>query len=315
MATILTMVFAMLASTCGANTITIENSAIGVEIDLAHGCAISGAWATGDKSKTNIINTADFGRYVQVSYYSGPSSFGGCTFRGQQWPWNPIGAGDKNGNPAQIISSTKKSNTAALCSMRPIQWACNNVLCDCTVDLEYTLDENALMAKVTLNNDRTDHGVYSGRDQELPAVYTNGGFYRLVGYTGGSPCTGDTNVQEWNAGFDNTKPFPWLPGHIDTMTEPVLSLVQKNGFGLGVYSSATTKYIAGFSGTKGSGGTKDGSTGYIAPVAVKALAWNEKYTYSFALVIGNLPDIRNKACKLAALDRLMLGNTSALAWI
>ena len=52
-------------------------------------------------------------------------------------------------------------------------------------------------------------------------------------------------MQEWNAGFDNTKPFPWLPGHIDTMTEPVLSLVQKNGFGLGVYSSATTKYRGG----------------------------------------------------------------------
>lgn len=311
-------VFALLAQlgvSVTGNTIVIENSAIGVEIDLAHGCSISGAWATGDPGKTNIINTADLGRYVQVSYYSGPSSLSGCTFRGQAWPWNPIGAGDKNGNPAQIISSSKTSNSTAVCSMRPIQWACNNILCDCTVDLEFSLDENALVSKVTLNNERSDKTTYPGRDQELPAVYTNAPFYRLVGYTGAAPCTGDSNVQEWNAGFDNTKAFPWIPGSVDTVTEPVLALVQKNGFGLGVYSSAATKFVAGFSGTKGSGGTKDGSTGYIAPVAVKALAWNEKYTYTFGLVLGNLPDIRSKACKMQALERARAGNTSAASWV
>ena len=35
-------------------------------IDLEHGCSVSGAWAQGDPAKTNLINTADLGRYVQV---------------------------------------------------------------------------------------------------------------------------------------------------------------------------------------------------------------------------------------------------------
>ena len=35
-------------------------------IDLEHGCSVSGAWAAGDPAKTNLINTADLGRYVQV---------------------------------------------------------------------------------------------------------------------------------------------------------------------------------------------------------------------------------------------------------
>lgn len=297
-------------------TLVIANEQIGVEVDLAHGCSISGAWATGDASKTNIINTADLGRYVQVSYYSGPSAFNGCTFRGQQWPWNPIGAGDKDGNPAQIISSAKSAvGDVVTCSMRPIQWACSNVLCDCVVDLVYTLSENAVLATASLRMDRSDKTVYGARDQELPAVYTNGPFYRLVGYTGSAPCTGDETVQEWNAGFDNTKPFPWLPGKIDTLTEPVLTLLRQDDFGLGVYSSAMEHFIAGFSGTKGSGGTKDGSTGYIAPVATMALSWNEVYNYSFALIIGKLPDIRKKACKLHALDRVQHTNTSIPAWV
>ena len=37
-------------------------------IDLDHGCSVSGAWAQGDPSKTNLINTADLGRYVQVRH-------------------------------------------------------------------------------------------------------------------------------------------------------------------------------------------------------------------------------------------------------
>jgi hypothetical protein len=39
-------------------------------VDLNHGCSISAAWAQGDASKTNLINTADLGRYVQVTIQS-----------------------------------------------------------------------------------------------------------------------------------------------------------------------------------------------------------------------------------------------------
>ena len=35
-------------------------------VDLDHGCSLSAAWAVGDPAKTNLINTADLGRYVCV---------------------------------------------------------------------------------------------------------------------------------------------------------------------------------------------------------------------------------------------------------
>lgn len=298
------------------STIIVENEEIGIEVDLAHGCSISGAWGMSDPQKTNIINTKDLGRYVQVSYYSGPDAFGGenCTFRDNPWPWNPIGAGDKNGNPAQIISSSKSGSTVK-CSMRPIQWACNNRLCECTVDLVYHLDGNAVVANATLNMERSDKSVYGARDQELPAVYTNGPFYRLLGYTGSSPCTGDKNVQEWNASYDESLEFPWVPGVVPRITEPVLMLVGESGFGLGVYSSKMDHFIAGFHGAKGSGGTKDDAAGYIAPVATIPLAYDEVFEYSFALVIGNMADIRSKACTLAAMNGWMPQSTSLPSWV
>jgi hypothetical protein len=176
------------------------------------------------------------------------------------------------------------------------------------VDLKYSLDGNAVVANATLQNNRSDKTVYPARNQELPAVYTNGPFYRLVGYTGSAPCTGD-DVAEWIGDFDPKARPSWVPGRIDTVTEPVLSLVNEAGFGLGVYSSLTHTFLAGFAGgAKGSGGTKDNPTGYIAPLHMKALSWNETYKYAFALVIGNLPDIREKACKLAVLDGFEICN-------
>ena len=36
-------------------------------VDLDHGCSLSAAWAVGDPAKTNLINTADLGRYVCVT--------------------------------------------------------------------------------------------------------------------------------------------------------------------------------------------------------------------------------------------------------
>jgi hypothetical protein len=89
-------------------SIVLSSSQASYVIDLEHGCSVSGAWAEGDPSKTNLINTADLGRYVQVlphmtlislifctsrrieqaSYYAGPSPYDNCFWRSQPWPWS-----------------------------------------------------------------------------------------------------------------------------------------------------------------------------------------------------------------------------------
>lgn len=44
-----------------ADVVTIQNAAVAFQVDLLHGCSISAAWAVGDPSHTNLINTADLG--------------------------------------------------------------------------------------------------------------------------------------------------------------------------------------------------------------------------------------------------------------
>jgi hypothetical protein len=66
-----------------------------------------------------------------------------------------------------------------------------------------------------------------------------------------------------------------------------------DNFGVGIYNAAHgSQMLAGFYGEKGSGGTKDSATGYLAPVTQLALGWNEVFVYEYVLVMGNVEDIR-----------------------
>ena len=55
-----------------------------------------------------------------------------------RWPWNPIGAGDVDGNKGKVLSF-KKTATSYHLVTRPMQWACHNVSCDCTFEQTVTL--------------------------------------------------------------------------------------------------------------------------------------------------------------------------------
>ena len=80
------------------------------------------------------------------------------------------------------------------------------------------------------------------RCQELPAVYSNGPYYRLLTTEGGE-------LKEYNAGWDSSNSFPWVPGAF-TADEHWAALVDESGWGMGVVNLDTTDFIGGFSGEK-----------------------------------------------------------------
>jgi hypothetical protein len=119
------------------------------------------------------------GREVQLSFYAGPAFYnpnGKCNklFMGQEWPWNPIGAGDIKGNHGAILSQSF-GKTAGHIVTRPLQWACDNVPCECEFEQQFTLGGPAntgVKVVATLHNHRADKTAYPPRSQELPAGLT-----------------------------------------------------------------------------------------------------------------------------------------------
>jgi hypothetical protein len=285
----------------------LDNGAIRVGVDMTRGGSI-GYIAASNTPDSNVVNCHDMGREIQLSYYAGPNPYspptpkypnGACDHLfGPSWPWNPIGAGDIDGNHGQVLSFNKSSTSWHIVT-RPLQWACHNVSCECTFEQTGMLDGNGIKLTSTLHNHRSDKTVYPASGQELPAVYTNGPFYRLVTYNGSKPFQND-KLTEYVTGFrgPGAKGGAWIPGAF-TPTEHWAALLNKDDFGLGVVNTETPTFLGGFSGKKGSGGPTDEPTGYIAPTKLVQLGADEDYTFTSYLVLGNLPDIRAYATKVA----------------
>lgn len=65
--------------------------------------------------------------------------------------------------------------------------------------------------------------------------------------------------------------------------------------GLGVINMDTSSFIAGFSGAKGSGGTTDAPTGYIAPISQVVIPNKGDFSFSAFFTLGTVEEIRDYA--------------------
>ncbi len=261
----------------------LSNGKIKIGIDLEQGGTITYLSAAG--SDRNIINAHDRGRQIQLSFYSGPQPYGQAHPGWRNWPWNPIGTGDVYGHASTVLQTTNDGKTLYLKSI-PLQWALDNVPGECTFETWITLEGSAAHLRCRLLNHRADKTPYGAFDQELPAVYTIGKLYRLVTYDGFQPYTGQPARKVDNAGP------PWAAWKA---TEHWAALLDDSGQGLGIYHPGVFSFIGGFHGPPNTGGPKDDSTGYIAPVRREILDANIAYNYDYVLILGSLDQIRSYA--------------------
>ncbi|MBI4904609.1 MAG: hypothetical protein HY820_13290 [Acidobacteria bacterium] len=271
----------LLAQTLLAQTLSsIDNGTVKIGVDLDLGGSIT--WVSRSDGP-NMINSADLGRQIQQSYYSGPAPYRTAHPAWPNWPWNPISTGDVYKNPSRVLRH-RNDGTSLYVRSVPLQWALNNVPCECTFETWITLKGSVIAVKARLNNLRPDRTQYRAYDQELPAVYTNGPWHRLFTYDGERPFTGAPLRQV----VQNPSP-PWASWQA---TENWAALVDEQGFGLGVFHAGVMRFLGGFHGRPGSGGAKDDATGYIAPVQREILDHNIRYAYEYKLIVGSLAEIR-----------------------
>jgi len=274
----------------GGKTEYIDNGTIKLGINMELGGAIT--YLAGSKTGKNLINNWDWGRQVQMSFFSGPIPYIENGQRPKEhWEhigWNPIQAGDDFGNGSKVIKFEKNA-TSLYVKCIPMQWPLNNLPGECTYECWIELKGNTAQVRSRLNNARSDKNRYMARHQELPAVYSNGEYYRLITYKGAKPFTGD-KVNRIAKKKDGGFPWKyWLA------TENWAALLNDEDWGLGIYKADNYLFIGGFAGKEGSGGTRDTSTGYIAPLHSEILDHNITYKYNYTLILGSLKEIRNYA--------------------
>ncbi|MDT8303468.1 MAG: hypothetical protein RQ760_18455 [Sedimentisphaerales bacterium] len=270
----------------------LDNGNIRVGINIELGGSIT--YLADAKEKTNIINNHDWGRQIQMSFYSGPNPF---TPNGKQpsktWAglgWNPIQSGDYAGNRSGVVEH-RNDGKVLYVKCVPMQWPLDDEPGECTFETWIQLEKNTALVRSRINNKRADKTQYSGRGQELPAVYTNGPWYRLMSYTGERPFTGDKLSRfrkRWTS-FADVDGDPWENW---LATENWAALIDDNNWGLGVFKPDTYSFKGGFFGVPGKGGSKDAPTGYISPIQAEILDHNIQYEYEYRLILGTLDEIR-----------------------
>lgn len=267
----------------------LDNGTIRVGIDLALGGAIT--WISRSGDDANVINSHDWGRQVQMSYYSGPVPFVVGDKRPRKfWEglgWNPIQAGDDFGHGSRILEHTNDGHKLYV-KCTPMQWPLDNVPGDCTFESWLELSGSSVEARCRLSNTREDKTWYPARSQELPAVYTNGWLHQIVSYTGDKPFTGGELTTVPPKGPVEGWTRWWA-------TEGWSALISDDGWGLGVVNPDCIRHIGGFNGQPGSHDPKNSSCGYIAPTRLEILDHDIIHEYRYELILGTLEEIRRHA--------------------
>ena len=181
-----------LDATLDDNMRFVDNGIVRLGVDLSRGGSIGYFGPSGGSAANNIVNCHDMGREIQLSFYAGPKQYNPdnkCSTPGTpKWPWNPIGAGDLKGNRGTVNKCDISGGTSAHVVTTPLQWACDSVPCECKFEKKIQLGgpgNTGARIDAVLHNHRSDTTVYPPLNQELPAVYTNGEYYRLYTAQGG----------------------------------------------------------------------------------------------------------------------------------
>ncbi|MBE7494093.1 MAG: hypothetical protein HS117_04070 [Verrucomicrobiaceae bacterium] len=283
----------MLAMTCvseaaGPGMSFLQNDQIKVGVDLNLGGAIT--WLSGGDG-VNRVNNFDHGRQIQLSYYSGPVPFEAAGQKpAEHWRhlgWNPVQAGDDFHHGSRTVEH-RNDGRELYVKCVPLQWPLSHVPAECTLESWLQLDGPVVKARARLVNARADRTPYPARLQELPALYANAAFHRVVSYTGAHPFT---NAAAQVVPKSTTKhPWSFWAG-----TEQWSALLDEQNQGLGLITPGRIWFTGGFAGRPGGHDTRATDTGYLAGQGLEILDHNIVHEFRYEVVVGSLEQIRARA--------------------
>jgi hypothetical protein len=271
----------------------LENGEIKLGVDLSLGGSIT--WLSGADG-VNRVNNFDHGRQIQLSYFSGPAPFETSEQKpSEHWRhlgWNPIQSGDDFRNGSKVVEH-RNDGRSIYVKCLPLQWPLDRVPGECFFESWLELESSVLKARARLTMARSDRTQYSARLQELPALYANAAYHRVVSYSGARPHSGEA------AGLmpASLTEHPWT---FWIGTEQWSALLDEKDEGLGLITPGRYWFTGGFAGRPGGNDTHATDTGYLAGQALEILDHNAVHQFRYEVVVGSLTEIRARAATHAA---------------
>jgi hypothetical protein len=254
----------------------LDNGVVRIGIDKSRGACIG--YLAESKTKRNLLNNHDEGRFIQQSYYGRPD---GSKWNGKPWVYNPVQGGYAKGKSSRLLkfSRDKKKKTISA-RVEPLSWAsgiaCPEALMGVTISLEGPL------ARVRFRMDYTGKDQSVVRDQEMPAVFVDAELPNLV-YTENGKLK---------------RRIPGWPNERGKASENWVAYLDDKDWGIGIYTPGTETFTC----YRFKGNGKTGPTGsacsYVAPLRRFSLQKGLAVDYEVFLTIGSLAEIRKRFAAL-----------------
>ena len=254
----------------------IDNGKVRLGIDLSGGGSVF--YFAESKTKRNLLNHNDKGRFIQQSYYGDKDS---SFWAKQPWLWNPVQGGGYLGEPAKVLDSKIKRASLYLKS-RPKHWATGVDIDSAT--MEETITLKGKMAHIRYRFSYSGKHSHRERDQELPAVFVDYDLPNLVFYKGDSPWKNEAL----------TRVVPGWPNEAQQSDECWAAYTDNEDWGIGVFTPGTTDLTTYRYEGDGKTGPEGSACSYFAPIRKLSITPGFVFEYDVYLTIGNINEIRSR---------------------
>lgn len=261
----------------------LDNGVVRIGVDMTGGGSVF--HFSESKTRRNLLNHADKGRFVQQSYYGEKD---GSLWGTKPWNWNPVqggGSSESGSSPAKVLESKINKKSIYIKSL-PKHWATGKDIDDAI--MEETISLNGNMAHVVYTFRYNGTTVHPSKSQELPAVFADYALPNLVFYKGDKPFTKDTL----------TSVIPGWPNQPQKMNENWAAYVDDNQWGIGVYVPGTTDMTTYRHNGDLVPGEWGGACSYFAPLRKFSITPGMVFTYDVYLTIDKIENMRNAFYKL-----------------
>ncbi len=259
----------------------LDNGVLRIGVDKSRGACIG--YLAESKTKRNLLNNNDEGRFIQQSYYG---AVDGSMWNGKPWVYNPVQGGHWKGKRSRLLKFSRDEKKRTISArIEPLSWA-SGVACPEAI-MGVTISLDGPLARVRFRMDYTGKDQSVVRDQEMPAVFVDAELPNLV-----YPDSGKLKRR-----------VPGWPNERGKAPENWVAYLDGKDWGIGIYTPGTEIFTC----YRFKGDGKTGPTGsacsYVAPLRRFSLQKGLVVDYEVFLTIGSLAEIRKRFAALKPLPR------------